>query len=72
MPAENEEILILVTDTPDEKCRKSIKKKARRIKIIAIPRHDVWSCGYLNIYPTNKRFSSFAPNNLRKAASGIG
>ncbi len=32
MPAENEEILILVTDTPDEKCEKALKKKLEGLK----------------------------------------
>jgi len=32
MSAENEEILILVTDTPDEKCETALKKKLERLK----------------------------------------
>lgn len=32
MAAENEEILILVTDTPDEKCENELKKKLEGLK----------------------------------------
>ena len=32
MPAENEEILILVTDTPDEKKEKELQKKLKELK----------------------------------------
>ena len=32
MSAENEEILILVTDTPDEKCENALKKKLEGLK----------------------------------------
>ena len=32
MPAENEEILILVTDTPDEKEEKELQKKLKDLK----------------------------------------
>ena len=31
-PAENEEVLILVTDTPDEKTEKELQKKLKEIK----------------------------------------
>ena len=31
-PAENEEILILVTDTPDEDQEKALQKKLKRLK----------------------------------------
>jgi len=31
-PAENEEVLILVTDTPDEKNEKELQKKLKEIK----------------------------------------
>ena len=32
MPAENEDVLILVTDTPDEKKEKELQKKLKKIK----------------------------------------
>ena len=32
MPAENKEILILVTDTPDEKTEKALQKRLRTLK----------------------------------------
>ena len=32
LPAENEEILILVTDTPDEKEEKELQKKLKELK----------------------------------------
>jgi nitrate reductase NapAB chaperone NapD len=32
MPAENEEILILVTDTPDEEREKELQKKLKELK----------------------------------------
>ena len=32
VPAENEEILILVTDTPDEKKEKELQKKLKELK----------------------------------------
>ena len=32
MPAENEEVLILVTDTPDEKKEKALQKKLGKLK----------------------------------------
>ncbi len=32
MPAENEEVLILVTDTPDEKSEEELKKKLKDLK----------------------------------------
>lgn len=32
IPAENEEILILVTDTPDEKAEKRLQKKLDKLK----------------------------------------
>jgi len=32
MPAENEEILILVTDTPDEGAEKALQKKLKKLK----------------------------------------
>ena len=31
-PADNEEILILVTDTPDENCEQELQKKLKQIK----------------------------------------
>jgi nitrate reductase NapAB chaperone NapD len=31
-PADNEEILILVTDTPDEKSEKALQKKIKKLK----------------------------------------
>jgi hypothetical protein len=31
-PAENEEILILLTDTPDEKSEKALQKKLKKLK----------------------------------------
>ena len=33
-PAENEEILILVTDTPDEDREKALQKKLKRLKTL--------------------------------------
>ncbi len=33
-PAENEEILILVTDTPDEKTEKELQKKLKKLKTL--------------------------------------
>ena len=33
-PAENEEILILVTDTPDEKTEKELQKKLKKLKAL--------------------------------------
>ncbi len=33
-PAENEEILILVTDTPDEKKEKELQKKLEKLKTL--------------------------------------
>jgi nitrate reductase NapAB chaperone NapD len=32
MPAENEEVMILVTDTPDEDEEKALQKKLKRLK----------------------------------------
>jgi nitrate reductase NapAB chaperone NapD len=32
IPAENEEILILLTDTPDEKSEKTLQKKLKKLK----------------------------------------
>jgi len=32
MPAENEEVLILVTDTPDEEKEKALQKNLRKLK----------------------------------------
>jgi len=32
MPAENEEVLILVTDTPDEEKEKALQKKLKELK----------------------------------------
>jgi nitrate reductase NapAB chaperone NapD len=32
MPADNEEVLILVTDTPDEKQEKALQKKLKELK----------------------------------------
>jgi hypothetical protein len=32
MPAENEEVLILVTDTPDEEKEKALHKKLKELK----------------------------------------
>jgi nitrate reductase NapAB chaperone NapD len=33
-PAENEEVLILVTDTPDEKTEKELQKKLKKLKTL--------------------------------------
>jgi nitrate reductase NapAB chaperone NapD len=35
LPAENEEILILVTDTPDENKEKELQKKLKNLKSLA-------------------------------------
>jgi nitrate reductase NapAB chaperone NapD len=34
-PADNEEILILLTDTPDEKAEKALQKKLKALKSLA-------------------------------------
>ena len=34
MPAENEEVLILVTDTPDEEKEKALQKNLRKLKAL--------------------------------------
>ena len=34
MPAENEEVLILVTDTPDEEKEKALQKNLRQLKAL--------------------------------------
>jgi len=34
-PAENENILILVTDTPDEESEKALQKKLKKLKTLA-------------------------------------
>jgi nitrate reductase NapAB chaperone NapD len=54
-PAENEELLILVTDTPDEETEEKLQQKLKSIMLVGVAfSHEIyaalamWTCGELS------------------------
>ena len=47
-PADNQDILVLLTDTPDENKEKELQKKTKKFKVIRVPWHDLRPYGRVN------------------------